>query len=124
MSIHRCLLVGLSVVLVTLGCGEQPSPPASVEAPSQSVEAEVTQAAFNVDGSPTVELHVPGMMCPHGCAPKVREVLASQSGAKGVKVDFSTKTAVVAVDDAEFDPEQALAALADYGFEDSAVVEQ
>lgn len=84
-------------------------------------EAEVTAVAFNAAGDPTLEFSVPAMMCPHGCAPKVKELLAEQQGVKDVKVTYETKTAVVAVDEAEFDSAQAIAVLADHGFEDSSL---
>lgn len=82
--------------------------------------AEMTEVAFNVAGAPTYEFNVPSMMCPEGCAPKVREALAEQPGVKEVRVVYETKTATVAVDLDQFDPQAAIAELEDeYGFADT-----
>ena len=69
----------------------------------------------------TVEFDVPDMMCPDGCAVAVKEILARQPGAKDVKVDFDSKTAIVAVDRDSFDADRALAALVDHQFNHSAL---
>jgi copper chaperone CopZ len=83
--------------------------------------AAATPVAFNEGGAPTVEFSVPDMMCPTSCVAKTREILSQQPGAKEVKVDFDTKTAVVAVDSGDFDAQKAVAALVDHGFDHSAV---
>jgi copper chaperone CopZ len=80
-----------------------------------------TPVAFNVSGAPTVEFSVPDMMCPTSCVAKTKEILSQQPGAKEVRVDFDTKTAIVAVDSAEFNSQQAIAALVDHGFDHSTV---
>lgn len=103
----RSILVLLALGL-TLGCSD-----GELRLP------EATTAVFNAAGAPTVEFSVPDMMCPDSCAVKTKEILAEQRGARDVLVDFETKTATVAVDEAEFDAEQALAALVDRGFDQS-----
>lgn len=87
---------------------------------STTETTETTAAApapFNVAGLPTVEISVPDMMCEQSCVPKVRKSLASRAGVKDVQVDLETKTAVVAVDESEFDVDDAIADLLDLGFD-------
>jgi copper chaperone CopZ len=60
-------------------------------------------------------------MCPEGCGAKVKEILSQQAGAKDVIVDFPSKTATVAVDKDKFDAKQAIAALVDHQFKNSAL---
>jgi copper chaperone CopZ len=69
----------------------------------------------------TVEFSVPDMMCPEGCGAKVKEILSQQPGAKDVVVDFPAKKAIVAVDKDKFDAKQAIAALVDHQFKNSAL---
>ena len=102
--------------IVLSGCQAELAPESTVGS-GQAVEA--TPVAFNVDGAPTTELEVPDMHCEFGCAAKVKEVLASQTGVKDVKIDFDSKKAIVAIDQAEFDGEAAVAALVDYSFPNS-----
>src|SRR5215208_2733776 len=92
-----------------------------VELPTASTAAAVRPVSFNTAGSPTVEFTVPDMMCPEGCGAKVKEILAEQPGAKDVLVDFPAKTVKVAVDKDKFDAKQAVAALKDHQFNNSAV---
>jgi copper chaperone CopZ len=68
-----------------------------------------------------VEFSVPDMMCTHSCAPAVKATLAKQPGVVDVVVDFDTKTATVAIDEDEFDSDQALAALVDKQFVNSSL---
>jgi len=103
----RSILVLLALGL-TLGCSD-----GELRLP------EATTAVFNAAGAPTVEFSVPDMMCPEGCGEKTKEILAEQRGAKDVYVNFEAKTATVAVEEGEFDAEQALAALVDHGFDQS-----
>jgi copper chaperone CopZ len=58
-------------------------------------------------------------MCAEGCGVEVKEILAKQPGAKDVLVDFEHKTAIVAVEKDKFDPDAAVAALADQMFPNS-----
>jgi copper chaperone CopZ len=101
-------------VAILAGCSQQSSEdsPAAVAA---------TPVAFNVGGAPTVEFNVPDMMCPTSCVAKTKEILSQQPGAKEVRVDFDTKTAVVAIESGNFNVEQAIAALVDHGFDHSTV---
>jgi len=94
----------------------------SVPAPEASTPVEVTPAAFNVQGAPTVELYVPNMYCQYSCVAKVKEILANQAGVQDVKVDFEAKRATLAVDPAKFDGPGAIAALVDYQFTDSKLI--
>lgn len=103
-------------VLITLvtGCG----PNADTKVSSIRVEPTAT-VAFNIAGAPTVEFNAPDMMCPEGCGAKVKEILSEQPGAKEVVIDFEAKTATVAIEEGKFDPAAAVAALKDYGFDNS-----
>jgi copper chaperone CopZ len=101
-------------IVILAGCSQQSSEvsPAAME---------TTPAAFNVGGAPTVEFSVPDMMCPTSCVAKTKEILSQQPGAKEVRVDFDTKTAVVAIESGSFNADQAIAALVDHGFDHSTV---
>jgi copper chaperone CopZ len=110
----RVTSICLGVVLL-VGCSEQAAKSPTVDA------ATVTQASFNKGGAPTVEFSVPDMMCPEGCGAKVKEILSEQPGAKDVLVDFPAKTAKVAIDKDKFDAKQAVAALVDHQFKNSAL---
>ena len=79
-------------------------------------QPKATPAVFNAAGAPTVEFSVPDMMCPEGCGVKTKEILSKPPGAKEVVVDFDAKTAIVAIEEGTFDPQQAVAALVDHGF--------
>jgi len=107
-----CLAV-LVLSFVFSGCTETTNSPPEISAES------VTPSIFNTAGAPTVEFSVPDMMCPEGCGAKTKEILAEQPGVKDVLIEFESKTAVVAVDDGEFDSDVALAALVDHGFDHS-----
>ena len=109
----RITFAGL-IVLAVVGCSK---PAAQAPVAKESI----TPAAFNTAGAPTVEFTVPDMMCPEGCGVKVKEILSSQPGAKDVLVEFETKTAKVAIDKDKFDTKQALAALVDHQFKQSAL---
>jgi copper chaperone CopZ len=107
----RATLLGLSVALLA-GCSQQ----------SPSVDASaITKTSFNTAGAPTVQFTVPDMMCPEGCGAKVKEILSQQPGAKDVLVDFPNKTATVAVEKDKFDANEAVAALKDHQFKNSAL---
>jgi copper chaperone CopZ len=102
------------VVVVLSGCVRE-----SGDVKETGVAA--TPVAFNVGGAPTVEFSVPDMMCPTSCVAKTKEILSQQPGAKEVRVDFDTKTAIVAIESRDFNAEQAIAALVDHGFDHSTV---
>jgi copper chaperone CopZ len=108
----RVLIIAASAAVVA-GCSQPVGEPAG----------QLTAASFNTAGAPTVVFSVPDMMCPEGCAVEVKEILAKQPGAKDVLVDFEGKTATVAIDEAEFDSAQALAALIDKQFTKSSLRE-
>ena len=55
------------------------------------------------------------MVC-ESCSAAVHDTLAAQPGAKEVTVDLEGKVATVAVDEAEFDKDAAVAALLDKQF--------
>jgi copper chaperone CopZ len=104
-----------AVIIFALGCSQS----ANETKPLVSTEekpAEVTQAAFNVEGAPTIQFSVPDMMCEDSCVPQVRKTLAQQPGVKDVKVELATHTATVAVDQAKFNADAAVAALVDLQF--------
>src|SRR5687767_5139986 len=108
---YRLGLLCLSVALA--GCMEAPNEAVGITAES------ATPAVFNTAGAPTVEFSVPDMMCPEGCGAKTKEILAEQPGVKDVLIEFESKTAVVAVEDGNFDSDAAIAALVDHGFDHS-----
>jgi copper chaperone CopZ len=110
----RVTSICLGVVFLA-GCSEQAAKSPTVDSTA------VTPASFNKAGAPTVEFSVPDMMCPEGCGAKVKEILSEQPGAKDVLVDFPAKTAKVAVDKDKFDAKQAVAALVDHQFKNSAL---
>jgi copper chaperone CopZ len=99
--------------MLAVGCSQQADD--LVEVPV----VPTTVVAFNAENAPTVEFSVPDMMCPEGCGEATREILAHQDGVKDVKIDFESKLAVVAVDQAKFDVDKALAELVDKGFDNS-----
>ena len=107
----------LSAALLTVGCTSE-----KVDVASNQPEAEVTVAAFNVEGAPTVAFSVPDMMCEDSCVPTVEKTLADQPGVKDVEVDLESKTATVAVDEGEFDAEKAVAALVDLQFTETKLI--
>ena len=98
-----------AATLLVVGCQKESTQDADVV-------TEAIPVAFNSEGAPTAELHVPDMYCRHGCVAKVKEVLTAQQGVKDVKIDFETKTATVAVNTNAFNAEAALAALVDHQF--------
>ncbi len=108
--------IAVAVMFVT-GCQTE-----SVTESAAEPSAEATPVAFNLEGAPTAKLEVPDMMCQYSCAAKVKEVLAAQTGVKDVKIDFDSKIAIVAVDQAAFDGEEAVAALVDYQFSNTKLI--
>jgi copper chaperone CopZ len=112
-------LAWLGLTALALGCGS-----GSIETAKQSdapVGGEVVLAEFNAEGAPTVDFSVPGMHC-ESCVAHVEGILAAQPGVKDVEVDLGSLTAKVAVDDKEFDGEQAVAALVDMQFDEAKVI--
>jgi copper chaperone CopZ len=96
------------IAVVLLGCNQ-----------ADNSSNELTPAAFVAANERVVEFSVPDMMCAEGCGVEVKEILAKQPGAKDVLVDFEHKTAIVAVEKDKFDPDAAVAALADQMFPNS-----
>ena len=110
----RILSVAM-IFAVVIGCSQTSSEPTA------SRPEELTATSFNLENAPIVEFSVPDMMCPQGCGVAVKDILAKQPGAKDVLVDFEGKTAKVAIDERQFDPDKALAALIDRQFTNSAL---
>src|SRR5436190_2044069 len=104
----------VAVLILATGCSQ------SVQQ-TDELSKSMTSVSFNTAGAPIVEFSVPDMMCPEGCGAKVKEILSEQPGAKDVLVDFPAKTAKVAVDKDKFDAKQAIAALVDHQFKNSAL---
>src|SRR5215211_1290716 len=104
----------MAVVILAVGCSQSGEESGNISKPT-------TPVSFNSSGAPTVEFSVPDMMCPEGCGEKVKEILSEQPGAKDVLVDFPAKTAKVAVDREKFDAKQAVVALVDHQFKNSAL---
>jgi len=111
MKSFALLIVAL---LVTTGCQSESVP--------QTDAKVVTPISFDFGDAQTAELHVPDMMCQYGCAAKVEEVLTAQAGVTEVKVDFDSKRVGLAIDEAEFDADAAVAALVDYSFPNTKMV--
>ena len=109
----------LAATLLATGCQTESAPTATEV---EKTEVEATPVAFNIDGAPTAKLEVPDMMCQYSCAAKVKEVLTAQTGVKEVEIDFESKIATVAVDEANFDGEAAVAALVDYQFSNTKLI--
>jgi copper chaperone CopZ len=107
----------LGFLTIFVGCAREESKAPDVQT------SKITPAAFNPAGAPTVEFSVPDMMCPEGCGEKVKEILSEQPGAKDVLVDFPAKMAKVAIDKDKFDTKQAVAALVDHQFKNSALMD-
>lgn len=100
----------LAVLLITIiGCGTNQT------ASTDTTKPEAKTIAFNAAGAPTVMFEVPDMVC-ESCSAAVEETLAKQPGAKEVIVDLEEKVATVAVDEAAFDKDAAVAALLDKQF--------
>ena len=113
------VLVAACALLLT-GCQSETALEPVAETSESAMQANTV--AFNVDDAPTAELEVPDMHCQYSCAAKVKEVLTAQPGVIDVKIDFDSKTAIVAVDKAKFDGEAAVAALVDYQFSNTKLV--
>ncbi|MBN1444110.1 MAG: heavy-metal-associated domain-containing protein [Planctomycetes bacterium] len=94
------LLASLALALFCLsGC--EPKQQASRKAGAESA------APLQV-----VKINVEGMSCPVGCAPQVKEQLASVDGVTKVEVDFEAKLATVETSK-QVDEKDLLAALKD-----------
>jgi copper chaperone CopZ len=104
----------VAVLILAVGCSQS-------NQQTGDISESTTPVSFNTAGAPTVDFSVPDMMCPEGCGAKVKEILAGQPGAKDVLVDFPAKTAKVAIDKDKFDVKQAVAALKDHQFKNSAL---
>jgi copper chaperone CopZ len=63
-----------------------------------------------------LSLHVDGMMCADSCAKTVEEILAAQPGVREVQVSFEASQAICHVDPELFEPDIAIAELADQDF--------
>jgi copper chaperone CopZ len=121
------LVVALLLSIAIAGCSteyvtDSTNAPVVNAAVQTDVDAEASEVAFNLAGAPTCEISVPGMMCEEGCGATVQKVLAQQPGVKDVKIDFESKTAIVAVEEGAFDADAAVHLLEDeYGFADTAL---
>jgi copper chaperone CopZ len=113
MNLRIRVLTVSTLLVVSYGCAEVAAPPAAVTAEA------TTATTFDAEKTPTVQFSVPDMMCPEGCGEKTKEILVKQPGAKEVVIDFEAKTATVAVEPDQFDAERALAAMVDYGFDNT-----
>ncbi len=91
--------------------------------PQAESATQAEPAAFNMAGAPTMMLSIPNMHC-ESCVAKTTEVLSKQPGVVDVRVDLDTLRAKVAIDPTTFDGATALAALDDYGFAGSSIVNE
>jgi copper chaperone CopZ len=88
---------------------------------TEPAETEVASIDLEDESLTLVKIEVPGMTCSHGCPPAVKSALAECSGVNQVDVCFDSKTATIAVDKENFDVDQAIAKLGEFGFKDSAM---
>ena len=102
--------------LLLLGCQQSDQSGSGTADTSSGNDESTTLVAFNPDGAPTREFTVDGMHCQYACVDKVKTVMKEQPGVKDVKVDFENKLVTVAVDDAVFQDQQAVASLEDHQF--------
>ncbi len=124
----RLATLAFTAVLAT-GCQSESVPTATeIETTElettgpEKIAVETTPVAFNLEGAPTTQIHVPDMTCDEACPPAVKKVLTALAGVKDVTVDFESRTATVAIDEAKFDSEAAIAALVDYQFGNSKMI--
>lgn len=110
------LAITLAVAVSAVGCGDASTSPTEATA-AKSTVIEVTPAAFNIDGAPTVEIGV-DMHC-GGCAAGVCKTLKEQPGVVDAKADADTDIATIAIDKSTFDAEATLAALAEANYSDA-----
>lgn len=92
------------LLLAAVGCGTPAAP-----------SVETTAVAFNPEGAPVVEFEAPGLHC-ENCAASLRKSLDDLAGVVDVKADADTKSVKVAINEAEFDRDAAVAAIAESGF--------
>ena len=122
----RLLSIVFSMFLL-VGCQEQAPVSSSggsgTKSESQQKPAAVTKAEFNLAGAPVVRIDVPDIHC-ESCVAHVAEALSEQPGVKQVMVDLEEKVASVAIDAEKFKSADALAALADYQFANSKLIEE
>ena len=106
MRFFSVLLLTVSALLV--GCQNQQ--------PTEEPAAPATEpVVFNEAGAPTVVFAVEGMACGE-CAKTVRGVLTEQPGVVDAMVDLPAKRATVAISEGDFNPEAAIAALAEKSY--------
>lgn len=119
-------LVWILLLGVAVGCGAPATDgPVATGAPAGGAEGvgfTVTPVAFNTAGAPTVELDAPGMHC-GACAANICKALKEQPGVVDVKADADTKVVTVAIDDAAFETDAAITAIAEAGFGEATVHE-
>ncbi|MEO0531006.1 MAG: heavy-metal-associated domain-containing protein [Planctomycetota bacterium] len=96
------------------GSGAKPAGSDSKGSASKE-DVTVTQVAFNADGAPVVEFEAPGMHCEF-CAATIVGLLKDKPGVVDVMADAETKVVTVAVEEAEFESEKIVEAIADAGF--------
>lgn len=77
-----------------------------------------TLVSFNAADNAVVEFKAPGMHCKM-CAAEVVKALKETKGVVDVKADPETKVVEVAIDEAEFDRNDAVAAINSTGFGES-----
>jgi len=130
----RCTL-SLFALTLLLGCnqavdtGQVKATPASASQGDAASEATASSGATADSDSgavTTISFEVPGMSCPYGCAPRVKEALESVPGVvqeidKDADIDLETKIAKVRIDKAKYNIEAALNALQKAGFDDASV---
>jgi copper chaperone CopZ len=103
----------LAVIAVCVGCAD-----------AGSSSSRFQSSALNPAGAPTVAFSVPDMMCEDSCAATVKAILSKQPGVKEVRVDFAAKTAMVAIEEGQFDPQSAIAKLIDKGFDHTMLADE
>lgn len=106
------------LLLAAAGCG---APATSTTA--SDTDDPTTPVVFNAGGAPVVEFEAPVMHC-EACAATIVQALRDKPGVVDAKADAESKIVTVAIEESSFDPETAIAAIADAGFGEATLVEE
>ncbi len=124
------VLAAAGIIYFLSGANDKGQTTGSAAAPAPVVaEAEAAAPAALGPDESLVVFKVPGMHCPHGCYPTVKETLAGQPGVKSVSLakqsdpDLIDNPSVSVVYTGKLDTSAAIDALDKAGFKDSTVVQ-
>lgn len=108
-------LYPLALLAALVGCAGSETMPVSTADATPAVAG-----PFNTMNLPTVSISTPSMHC-SSCAAGIEGVLAKTAGVKDVQCDVDAQTVTLAVDEAQFDKDAALASLDEAGYSESVV---